>query len=103
MGSDYDLLIGLRGEDGKRLIDRIYEFSLLVDGNIEVFPYNQAAWEQMFTDFHPLLLEALEYGIVLFDRGAFAAMRDAFSHWRTEGVVTPSGAGWRIASSRIAF
>ncbi len=26
-GSDYDVLIGLREDDGKRLIDRIYEFS----------------------------------------------------------------------------
>ena len=95
-GSDYDVLIGLRGEDGKRLIDRIYEISLLVEGNIEVFPYNRAAWQRMFTGFHTLLLEAFEHGVVLFDRGAFAAMREVFRRWRAEGVVTPSGFGWKI-------
>jgi predicted nucleotidyltransferase len=95
-GSDYDVLIGLRGEDGQRLIERMYEFSLLVEGNIEVFPYNRAAWQRMFESFHPLLLEALEHGVVLFDQGTFAAMREVFYRWRADGVVTPSGRGWKI-------
>lgn len=95
-GSDYDVFIGLRTDDEKRLTDRIYEFSLLVEGNIEVFPYHRGGWQRMFAEFHPLLLEALEYGVVLFDRGAFAAMREEFRRWRAEGVVTPSGFGWQI-------
>jgi len=95
-GSDYDVLIGLRVDDGKRLIDRIYELSLLAEGNIEVFPYHRAGWQRMFAELHPLLLEVLEYGVVLFDRGAFAAMREEFRRWRAEGVVTPSGFGWQI-------
>ncbi|MFQ5827570.1 MAG: nucleotidyltransferase domain-containing protein [Candidatus Methylomirabilia bacterium] len=30
-GSDYDIFVGLRGEDEKRLIDRMFEFSPLVE------------------------------------------------------------------------
>jgi len=35
-------------------------------------------------------------GMILFDRGAFAAMREVFRQWRAEGVVTPSGFGRKI-------
>ena len=95
--SDYDVLVGLRAADGKRLTDRIGELESLVDGNIQVFPYDRPAWERMFEGFHPLLLEALDHGVILFDRGGFAAMRDVFGRWRADGVVTPLGTGWRIA------
>lgn len=95
-GSDYDLLIGLRTNDGKRLSDRIYEFSLLCKGEIEPFPYSRSEWERMFDEFHTLLLEALEYGIIIFDRGAFAEMKRIFSEWREKGIVMPTGTGWRI-------
>jgi predicted nucleotidyltransferase len=96
-GSDYDVLVGLRAADGKRLTDRIGELESLVDGNIQVFPYDRPAWERMFESFHPLLLEALDHGVILFDRGEFAAMRDVFSRWRAGGVVTRLDSGWRIA------
>ncbi len=95
-GSDYDVLIGLDQEDDQRLIDRMYEFSLLAEGNIEVFPYALSQWRWMFQTFHPLLLEVLEHGIVLLDRGEFARMRQVFQRWRAEGIVIPSGQGWRI-------
>lgn len=96
-GSDYDILVGLRGDDGKRLIDRMYEFSLLVEGNLEVFPYGRSEWQRMFEEFHPLLLEAFEYGVALWDRGAFGEMRGKFSHWRQTGLVAPWKSGWKIA------
>ena len=95
-GSDYDLLIGLSGDDGKRFIDRLGEFSPR-EGNIEVFPYSRSEWRRMFEGFHPLLLEALEYGLVLWDRGAFAEMRERFRRWREEGRVAPWRCGWRIS------
>lgn len=96
-GSDYDILIGLRGDDGKRLIDRMGEFSPLVDGNIEVFPYSRSEWWRMFEEFHSLLLEALEHGMVLWDRGAFAEMRSIFRQWRERGLVIPWRVGWKIS------
>ena len=99
-GSDYDVLVGLRAEDGRRLTDRMGDFESLVDGNIQVFPYDRPGWEQMFRSFHPLLLEALDHGVILFDRGRFATMRDVFRGWRAAGVVTPVSSGWKIAPTR---
>jgi len=95
-GSDYDVLIGLRTDDGKCLIDRIYEFSLLSSGEVEPFPYSRSEWKRMFDGLHVLLLEALEDGIILFDRGAFAEMKEVFLKWRGAGVVIPTGSGWKI-------
>lgn len=96
VGSDYDLLIGLRGDGGKRFIDRLLDFAPR-EGNIEVFPYSRSEWQRMFAEFHPLLLEALDHGIVLWDRGAFAEMRRAFQGWRESGKVVPWRHGWKIA------
>jgi predicted nucleotidyltransferase len=98
-GSDYDLLIGLRGEDGKRLIDRMADFDLPAQIDIQVFPYNRSAWQRMFETYHLLFLEALEHGVVLWDRGGFAEMREVFRQWRESGRVTPWRSGWRIAAS----
>jgi predicted nucleotidyltransferase len=99
-GSDYDLFIGLRQEDEKRLIDRIAELSPM-EGNIEVFPYSRSEWERMFEETHPLLLETLEDGIALWDRGAFAKMRQVFRQWRAEGRVQPWRSGWKITETAI--
>jgi predicted nucleotidyltransferase len=95
--SDYDLLIGLRGADGKRLTDRIGELEALAEGDLQLFPYDRPAWERMFARFHLLLLEALDHGIVLFDRGAFAAMRATFRDRLARGVVERLDGGWRVA------
>jgi len=101
LGSDYDLLIGLREDDGKRFIERLEDFSPREGNmNIEVFPYSRSEWQQMFADFHLLLLEALAYGIVLRDRGAFAEMRKTFQGWLKSGKVRPWGHGWKIASPK---
>jgi predicted nucleotidyltransferase len=95
-GSDYDVLIGLRGEDGKRLLDRIAEFSAPARIAVDVFPYSCSEWQRMFQDYHPLLLEAFEHGVILWDRGAFAEMRTIFRHWRQHGQVRPWRVGWKI-------
>ena len=95
-GSDYDLLIGLQIDDGKRLIDRIYEFSLLSNGEVQPFPYSRMEWERMFKELHLLLLEALNHGIILFDRGSFRKMKEIFLKMREEGIITPTETGWRI-------
>ena len=98
-GSDYDVLIGLRTDDEKRLTDRIYEFSLL-GKEIEPFPYSRSEWQRMFKEFHVLLLEALEHGITMFDRGSFAEMKKTFLEWRKAGIVTPTGLGWKIKEEK---
>ena len=97
-GSDYDVLIGLYGDDNKRLLDRMAEFAPAVRIALDVFPYNRSEWQRMFADRHPLLLEALEDGIVLWDQGAFATMRATFHQWRQQGQVQRWRCGWKIAS-----
>lgn len=101
-GSDYDVLIGLRGADGRRLIDRIADVEVLTDGNIQVFPYDQPAWERMFSNRHLLLLESLDHGVVLFDRGSFATMRREFERWRSSGEVQRLDSGWRLQEQHSA-
>lgn len=95
-GSDYDLLIGLSYDDGKRFIDRLGEFAPK-EGNIEIFPYSLSEWRRMFSEYHPLLLEALAHGIVLWDKGAFSEMRKTFQEWLKSGKVTPWRNGWKIS------
>ncbi|MGQ9623720.1 MAG: hypothetical protein ACUVTO_09935 [Candidatus Caldatribacteriaceae bacterium] len=51
VGSDYDVLIGLSYDDGKRFINRLEDFSPW-EGNIEVFPYSLCEWQRMFTECH---------------------------------------------------
>ena len=100
--SDLDVFIGLSVDDGLRLIDRIGQFADLAEGNLEVFPYARSEWKRMFDGLHPLLLEVLEDGIVLFDKGDFAAMRETFRKWRSDGLVIRNPFGWRILLERKA-
>jgi len=100
--SDLDVFIGLSVDDGLRLIDRIGQFAGLVEGNLEVFPYARSEWKRMFEGLHPLLLEVLEDGIVLFDKGDFAAMRETFRKWRSDGLVIRNPFGWQILLERKA-
>jgi predicted nucleotidyltransferase len=52
-GGDYDVLIGLHDDNGKRLLDRVAEFTPSVALNVDVFPYSRSKWQRMFHDFHP--------------------------------------------------
>ena len=97
-GSDYDILIGLCGEDGKRLIDRIAEFSFPDMPDVEVLAYSRLEWQRMVREFHPLLLEALAHGVILWDRGEFATLQKTFQQWRKEDFVQPWRSGWKIAA-----
>lgn len=94
--SDYDVLIGLKVDDGKRLPDRIYEFSLLAQGPIEPFVYSKSEIERMKKGFHFTLLEALADGIVLYDDRTFGRMREEFKGWLERGLLVRTKGGWRI-------
>ena len=73
-GSDYDVLIGLRGADERRLIDRMAELDVLTVGNLEIFPYGRPSWERMAAQGHRFVRDALRDGVVLFDRGGWEAL-----------------------------
>jgi predicted nucleotidyltransferase len=100
--SDFDLLIGLRGEDGKRFMDRIYEFEQIAPGRIEPFPYSRGEWEKMWRDLHLTFLEAADYGIALFDRGSWARIREEFQQHLRDGVVERRPGGWQRYPGRLS-
>jgi predicted nucleotidyltransferase len=95
--SDFDLFVGLRGEDRKRFTDRVGEFQSLTEGDIDVLPYSRAEWLGLAEQRALILLEALAYGIPLWDRGGFSELQRSFQQWRESGQVAPYGSGWRIA------
>ncbi|MCE2396792.1 nucleotidyltransferase domain-containing protein [Candidatus Poribacteria bacterium] len=96
IGSDYDVLIGLCIDDGKRFIDRLYDYSLLTSAPIDIFAYSQSELDLMFKNFHLTLLESLNHGIALFDRGRWAEMQKQFKEWKTSGVIEQIPVGWRV-------
>lgn len=98
--SDYDLLIGLNIDDGKRFIDRIGDFQQFVKTEADVFPYSRSEWQMMFEEYHPLMLEALDKGLVLVDDGSFACMRQQFEQWMRAGIVQRRERGWKIPARR---
>jgi predicted nucleotidyltransferase len=101
-GSDFDLLIGLRGEDGQRFLDRVYEFEQIAPGPIEPFVYSRNEWERMWQQFHLTFLEAADYGIPLFDRGAWARIRQEFQRYLAAAVVERRPGGWQRFPERLA-
>ena len=96
VGSDYDILIGLCIDDGKRFLDRLYDYSLLTSAPIDIFAYSQSELDLMFENFHLTLLESLNHGIVLFDRGRWAEMQGQFKGWKKSGVIEQMSLGWWI-------
>jgi predicted nucleotidyltransferase len=101
-GSDFDLLIGLRADDAKRFLDRIYEFSQIAPGPIEPFVYSRSEWEKMWQDLHLTFLEAADHGIPLFDRGEWARIRREFEQCLATGVVERRAGWWQRYPERRA-
>jgi predicted nucleotidyltransferase len=99
--SDFDLLIGLRGEDDKRFIDRLREFDEFDPGPVESFVYSRSEWEQMWRQLHLTLLECADYGIPLFDRGGWAKIQAEFAGYVRDQVVEKLRGGWRKFPERI--
>lgn len=102
LGSDFDLLIGLRIDDGKRFLDRVFEYERIAPGPIEPFVYSRGEWQQMWRDLHLTYLEAADYGVPLFDRGAWASLRHEFNRLLATGVVERRPGGWQRYSERAA-
>jgi predicted nucleotidyltransferase len=94
-GSDFDLLIGMRVDDGKRFLDRVYEYERLAPGPIEPLVYGRSEWTRMWQALHLTLLEAADYGIPLFDRGAWSRIREQFGQYLAAGVVERRPGGWQ--------
>jgi predicted nucleotidyltransferase len=100
--SDFDLLIGLRIEDGQRFLDRVFQYEQIAPGPIEPFVYSRSEWEKMWRDLHMTYLEAADYGIPLFDRGSWASVQAEFARYLSSGVVERRPGGWQRYPERIA-
>lgn len=101
-GSDFDLLIGLRIDDQKRFLDRVYDYERVAPGPVEPFVYSRSEWEQMWRNLHMTFLEAADYGIPLFDRGAWARIRWEFEQYLAAAVVERRPGGWQRYPKRLA-
>lgn len=94
--SDYDLLLGLVAEDGRRFTDRVGVFQDLITGKVQVFPYTLGEIATMEEDAHLLLLEALRDGKLLLDRGAWARLRARYERRVADGDWQPLARGWAV-------
>ena len=101
LDSDYDVLIGLQIDDNKKFIDRLYDYSLMSRGPIEAFVYSKSEIQLMFDTFHLTLLEALNDGIVIYDRGRWANMKKQFALMLDKKVIEQVEYGWRIFEERF--
>jgi len=97
--SDFDVLIGLRVDDGKRFHQRLEEFDLFVERQVEPFVYSRNEIQSMFQQRHTLLLEALSDGWVLFDRGGWAILRAELEIWQQENKAIRRERGWWLDAS----
>lgn len=94
-GSDFDLLVGLRVDDGNRFLDRIYAYERVASGPVEPLVYSRSEWANMWKGLHLTFLEAADHGVPLFDRGAWACIRDEFAQHLATGVVERRPGGWQ--------
>jgi hypothetical protein len=101
-GSDFDLLIGLRIDDGQRFLDRVFQYEQIARGPIEPFVYSRSEWEKMWQGLHLTFLEAADHGIPLYDRGTWARIRDEFARYLSSGVVERRQGGWQRYPERLA-
>ncbi len=95
--SDYDLLVGLREEDGLRLTDRIGLLQDELTGKVQVLPYSRAKVRRMLDDRDGLILNALADGLPLYDRGAWGHLVAEFRACLERGAIRRFTGGWDVA------
>lgn len=93
--SDYDLLIIVSHEE-LSFKDRLYEYSLPSNGWVEALAYTQEEVKSMLRAFHPLILDSLKDGLVIYDKGFWSNLKDAFHKLLEKGKLVPKKRGWII-------
>lgn len=94
--SDYDLLIGLRHEDGLRITDRIGIFQDSETGRVHPLAYSPSELRCMMADCNGLLLEALADGRALCDRGSWESMQRAHRARVLSGELRRVDGVWEV-------
>jgi len=95
--SDYDLLIVVSHEE-LNFKDRIYEYSLPSDGWVEPLVYTSEETRSMLEGLHPLILDSLKDGILIYDKGFWKHLKAKFDKFLENGVITPKEGGWIISA-----
>jgi hypothetical protein len=88
-GSDYDVLIGPLRRGRQTPARPAWQSLCRRVGSPSTCSLQPVRVAADVPTYHPLLLEALEHGVLLWDRGAFAEMRATFRQWRQRGQVQP--------------
>lgn len=95
-GSDYDVLVGLEGQEGKRFDERFEEIGRFAPPGIEPFVYTPPECRRMLEEGHLTLFGALSDGIVLRDQGEWSRLTADFRRRVEEGRIVREDRGWRI-------
>jgi len=94
--SDFDILIILK-ECKDRMIDRPLKYYEVISSMpIDLSVYTVNEFEKMYKDGNCLVLDILYEGVVLYDRGFFAKMRERFMKMLRDGKIERLKDGWRI-------
>lgn len=100
-GSDLDLLIGLRSDEGLRFRDRFLEFDELGTGAVEPFVYYPGEIDAMQAGLHTTLLEAVADGRVLFDRGRWRLVQEDIGAMMGAGLLVRLPRGWKLVRPEL--
>jgi len=93
--SDYDILLIVSHEE-LSFKDRLYEYSLPSNGWVEPFVYTQEEVKSMLSTFHPLILDSLKDGLVIYDEGFWNGLKATFHELLEKGILSPKKGGWII-------
>ena len=95
--SDIDLLV-IVSEEHSSFKDRLYEYSKYSDGWVEALVYTTREVDEMFRNFNPIILDALYYGLVIYDKGFWKTLTKDFKNLLNKKVIVPKKNGWIIKS-----
>ncbi len=82
--SDYDLLVVADFQEP--FLDRIYELSGLARGPVEFHPYTLDEVRDLLRRGVPSIVDALEEGIVLYEKEEFGEVRRLFEEMKRKGL-----------------
>jgi len=96
--SDYDLLIIISQEE-LSFKDRLYEYSTPSDGWVEPLVYTREEVESMLEGFHPLILDSIKDGVMIYDKGLWKRLKARFDEFIESGAIAPKEMGWIISTT----
>jgi len=94
--SDYDLFIVAQRSETQGFLERVEDYMRLTAPGVHPFVYTESEVEEMMGDFHPLLLDALNDGLIIYDDGFWARFKRKLEELISSGVLKPAPRGWDI-------